>query len=114
MFPWLPLPIQGAAFFIDHRIEKTSDLYFAMIRSLTTKAMVVMSVTVYKHLSGALPLCTNQGYPPNASYWGIRAYFQGHNDKGKMNVKNEELEYMRRCIERGDGTIAVANCAQSI
>ena len=32
---------------------------------------------------------------PNASYYDIRAHFQGRNDKGKMNAKSEDLEYMR-------------------
>ena len=82
MFPWLPLPIQGAAFFIDNRIEKTSDLYFAMIRSLTTKAMVVMSVTVYKHLSGALPLCT-QGVSPQCFVLGYPCLFSRAQRQGQ-------------------------------
>ncbi len=32
---------------------------------------------------------------PNASYYDIRAYFQGRNDKGKMNAKSDDAEYMR-------------------
>ncbi|MGP1362538.1 MAG: hypothetical protein ACTTKZ_02485, partial [Bacteroides sp.] len=32
---------------------------------------------------------------PNASYYDIRAHFQGRNDKGKMNPKSEDKEYMR-------------------
>ena len=32
---------------------------------------------------------------PNASYYDIRAHFQGRNDKGKMNAKSEDAEYMR-------------------
>jgi len=32
---------------------------------------------------------------PNASYYDIRAHFQGRNNKGKMNAKSEDAEYMR-------------------
>ena len=32
---------------------------------------------------------------PNASYYDIRAHFQGRNDKGKMNAKSDDPEYMR-------------------
>ena len=32
---------------------------------------------------------------PNASYYDIRAHFQGRNEKGKMNPKSEDKEYMR-------------------
>ena len=32
---------------------------------------------------------------PNASYYDIRAHFQGRNDKGKMNAKSDDAEYMR-------------------
>ena len=32
---------------------------------------------------------------PNASYYDIRAYFQGRNEKGKMNFKSKDKEYMR-------------------
>ncbi|MGP1461626.1 MAG: hypothetical protein ACTTKF_08625, partial [Bacteroides sp.] len=32
---------------------------------------------------------------PNASYYDIRVHFQGRNDKGKMNAKSEDAEYMR-------------------
>ena len=32
---------------------------------------------------------------PNASYYDIREFFQGRNDKGKMNAKSEDKEYMR-------------------
>ena len=32
---------------------------------------------------------------PNASYYDIREYFQGRNDKGKMNPKSDDAEYMR-------------------
>ena len=32
---------------------------------------------------------------PNASYYDIRAHFQGRNDKEKMNAKSEDAEYMR-------------------
>ena len=32
---------------------------------------------------------------PNASYYDIRAHFQGRNDKGKMNPKSDDKEYMR-------------------
>ena len=32
---------------------------------------------------------------PNASYYDIRAHFQGRNDKGKMNAKSDDVEYMR-------------------
>ena len=32
---------------------------------------------------------------PNASYYDIRAHFQGRNEKGKMNLKSEDKEYMR-------------------
>ena len=32
---------------------------------------------------------------PNASYYDIREYFQGRNEKGKMNPKSEDAEYMR-------------------
>ena len=35
------------------------------------------------------------GANPNASYYDIRAHFQGRNDKGKMNPKSEDKEYMR-------------------
>jgi len=35
------------------------------------------------------------GANPNASYYDIRAHFQGRNDKGKMNAKSEDAEYMR-------------------
>ncbi|MGP1460676.1 MAG: hypothetical protein ACTTKF_03720 [Bacteroides sp.] len=32
---------------------------------------------------------------PNASHYDIRAHFQGRNDKGKMNAKSDDAEYMR-------------------
>ena len=32
---------------------------------------------------------------PNASYYDIRAHFQRRNDKGKMNAKSDDAEYMR-------------------
>ena len=32
---------------------------------------------------------------PNASYYDIREYFQGRNEKGKMNPKSDDAEYMR-------------------
>ena len=32
---------------------------------------------------------------PNASYYDIRAHFQGRNEKGKMNPKSDDKEYMR-------------------
>ena len=32
---------------------------------------------------------------PNASYYDIREHFQGRNEKGKMNPKSEDAEYMR-------------------
>ncbi len=32
---------------------------------------------------------------PNASYYDIREHFQGRNEKGKMNPKSEDVEYMR-------------------
>ena len=32
---------------------------------------------------------------PNASYYDIRAHFQGRNDKGKMNAQSDDPEYMR-------------------
>ena len=32
---------------------------------------------------------------PNASYYDIRAHFQDRNDKGKMNPKSEDKEYMQ-------------------
>ena len=32
---------------------------------------------------------------PNASYYDIRVHFQGRNDKGKMNAKSDDAEYMR-------------------
>ena len=32
---------------------------------------------------------------PNASYYDIRAHFQGRNNKGKMNAKSDDAEYMR-------------------
>lgn len=32
---------------------------------------------------------------PNASYYDIRAYFQGKNDKGRLNVSSEDKEYTR-------------------
>ena len=32
---------------------------------------------------------------PNASYYDIRARFQGRNNKGKMNAKSDDAEYMR-------------------
>ena len=35
------------------------------------------------------------GANPNASYYDIREHFQGRNDKGKMNPKSEDKEYMR-------------------
>ncbi len=35
------------------------------------------------------------GANPNASYYDIREHFQGRNDKGKMNAKSEDKEYMR-------------------
>ena len=35
------------------------------------------------------------GANPNASYYDIRAHFQGRNEKGKMNPKSEDKEYMR-------------------
>ena len=38
---------------------------------------------------------TQPGANPNASYYDIREHFQGRNDKGKMNPKSEDKEYMR-------------------
>ena len=35
------------------------------------------------------------GANPNASYYDIREHFQGRNEKGKMNPKSEDKEYMR-------------------
>ena len=35
------------------------------------------------------------GANPNASYYDIRELFQRRNDKGKMNAKSEDKEYMR-------------------
>ena len=32
---------------------------------------------------------------PNASYYNIREYFHGRNEKGKMNAKSDDAEYMR-------------------
>ena len=32
---------------------------------------------------------------PNASYYDIREHFQGRNEKGKMNAKSDDAEYMR-------------------
>ena len=32
---------------------------------------------------------------PNASYYDIRAHFQGRNNKGKMNAKSDDAEYTR-------------------
>ena len=32
---------------------------------------------------------------PNASYYDIRAHFQGRNAQGKMNAKSDDAEYMR-------------------
>ncbi len=32
---------------------------------------------------------------PNASYYDIREYFQGRNEKGKMNAKSDDTEYNR-------------------
>ena len=32
---------------------------------------------------------------PNASYYDIRAHFQGRNGQGKMNAKSDDAEYMR-------------------
>ena len=31
---------------------------------------------------------------PNASYYDIREHFQGRNEKGKMNPKSDDAEYM--------------------
>ena len=35
------------------------------------------------------------GANPNASYYDIREHFQGRNEKGKMNPKSDDVEYMR-------------------
>ena len=35
------------------------------------------------------------GANPNVSYYDIREHFQGRNEKGKMNPKSEDKEYMR-------------------
>ena len=32
---------------------------------------------------------------PNASYYDIRLHFQKRNEKGKMNPKSDDVEYMR-------------------
>ena len=35
-----------------------------------------------------------EGYLVNASLYEIREYFQGRNEKGKMNVKSDDMKYM--------------------
>ena len=35
---------------------------------------------------------------PNASYYDIREHFQGRNEKGKMNAKSDDVEYMRLLV----------------
>lgn len=35
------------------------------------------------------------GYNPNASLYDIREYFQGRNDKGRMNSKSDDATYMK-------------------
>ena len=33
------------------------------------------------------------GYNANASFYDIRAHFQGRNDKGRMNARSDDVNY---------------------
>jgi hypothetical protein len=46
--------------------------------------------------------------PVNASLYDIRAYFQGRNDKGKMNNKSMDAKYMELITNLRDALKALA------
>jgi len=75
--------------------DATIGVYDNKPREFSTEAKAVFDagreLWKYYHNKGACSLA----YNPNASLYDIRAYFQGRNDKGRMNSKSDDEKYMK-------------------
>ena len=66
------------------------------MRKFSAEATAVFDAgrALWKYYHKIASQARNDGYNVNASFYDIRAYFQGRNDKGRMNSKSEDATYM--------------------